>query len=44
MVVDPILRQRISEIFKKFQLNIEVLSHTELDSSAKFIIEGTLEF
>jgi len=44
MVVDPVLRKRISEIYEKFGLNIPVLSHAELDSKANFAIEGTLEF
>jgi len=44
MVVDPILRKRISEIFEKFGFDIAVLSHAELDTKAEFTIEGTLEF
>ncbi len=44
MVVDPVLRKRISEIYEKFGLQIVVLSHAELDSKANFAIEGTLEF
>ena len=44
MVVDPVLRKRISEIYEKFGLTIPVLSHAELDSKANFAIEGTLEF
>lgn len=44
MVVDPVLRKRISEIFEKFGLDIAILSHAELDSRANFAIEGTLEF
>ena len=44
MVVDPVLRKRISEIYEKFGLDIAVLSHAELDSRANFAIEGTLEF
>ncbi|RXJ79551.1 flagellar biosynthesis protein FlhA [Arcobacter sp. F2176] len=44
MVVDPVLRKRISEIYEKFGLEIAVLSHAELDSKANFSIEGTLEF
>jgi flagellar biosynthesis protein FlhA len=44
MVVDPVLRKRISEIYEKFGLAIAVLSHAELDSKANFSIEGTLEF
>ncbi|WP_428026996.1 flagellar biosynthesis protein FlhA [Arcobacter sp.] len=44
MVVDPVLRKRISEIYEKFGLEIAVLSHAELDSKANFSIEGTVEF
>jgi len=44
MVVDPVLRKRISEIYEKFGLDVAVLSHAELDSKANFAIEGTLEF
>ncbi len=44
MVVDPLLRKRISEIYEKFGLQVAVLSHAELDSKANFAIEGTLEF
>jgi flagellar biosynthesis protein FlhA len=44
MVVDPVLRKRISEIYEKFGLDVAVLSHAELDTKAEFSIEGTLEF
>lgn len=44
MVVDPILRKRISEIYEKFGLSVAVLSHAELDSKANFVIEGSLNF
>ncbi len=44
MLVDPLLRKRISEIYEKFGLQVAVLSHAELDSKANFAIEGTLEF
>jgi flagellar biosynthesis protein FlhA len=44
MVVDPVLRKRLSEIFEKFGLQVAVLSHAELDAKANFAIEGTLEF
>jgi flagellar biosynthesis protein FlhA len=44
MVVDPVLRKRISEIFEKFGFDIAVLSHAELDTKAEFSIEGTVEF
>jgi len=44
MVVDPVLRKRVSEIYEKFGFEIAVLSHAELDTKAEFSIEGTLEF
>ena len=44
LVVDPVLRKRVSEIYEKFGLEIAVLSHAELDSKASFSIEGTIEF
>ncbi len=44
MVVDPMLRKRVSEIYEKFGLQVAVLSHAELDSKANFSIEGTLDF
>ena len=44
MVVDPILRKRISEIFEKFGFDLAVLSHAELDTRADFAIDGTVEF
>ena len=44
MVVDPVLRKRVSEIYEKFGLQVAVLSHAELDSKANFAIEGTLDF
>ena len=44
MVVDPILRKRISEIFEKFGFELPVLSQAELDTRADFAIDGTVEF
>ncbi len=44
MVVDPILRKRISEIYEKFGFELAVLSHAELDTRADFAIDGTVEF
>mgnify|MGYP000588967882 FL=1 len=44
MVVDPLLRKRLAEIYEKFGLQVAVLSHAELDAKANFAIEGTLEF
>ncbi len=44
LVIDPVLRKRISEIYEKFGFEIAVLSHAELDTKAEFSIEGTVEF
>ena len=43
LVVDPVLRKRIADIFEKFGFEIPVLSHAELDTKAEFAIEGTVE-
>jgi len=43
MIVDPALRKSLSEIFKKFGLDIVVLSHAEIDPTAKFEVLGTIE-
>ena len=44
LVVDPVLRKRVSEIYEKFGFELAVLSHAELDTKAEFAIEGTIEF
>ncbi len=44
IVVDPLLRKRLVEIYEKFGLEVSVLSHAELDTRANFSIEGTIEF
>jgi len=44
IVVDPLLRKRISEFYERFGLDISVLSAQELDSKANFSIEGNVEF
>ncbi len=36
LIVDPNLRKSIAEIFKKFNLDVVVLSHAEVDANAKF--------
>ena len=43
MIVDPMLRKSLSDIFEKFGLDIVVLSHAEIDSNAKFEVIGTIE-
>ncbi len=43
MIVDPQLRKSLSEIFKKFGLDIVVLSHAEIDPTAKFEVMGSVD-
>lgn len=43
IVVDPLLRKSINDIFEKFNLDVVVLSHAEIDSNAKFEVIGTIE-
>ena len=43
IVVDPLLRKAINDIFEKFNLDVVVLSHAEIDSNAKFEVIGTIE-
>lgn len=43
LVVDPNLRKRLSEIYNKFGIDMPVLSHAELDSSANFSIEASID-
>jgi len=43
IIVDPMLRKSLSDIFEKFGLEIVVLSHAEIDSNAKFEVMGSIE-
>ncbi len=43
LIVDPALRKPLADIFKKFGLDVVVLSHAEIDSSAKFEVLGSIE-
>ncbi|MDD2383752.1 MAG: flagellar biosynthesis protein FlhA [Sulfurospirillaceae bacterium] len=43
IIVDPLLRKALSDIFEKFGLDIVVLSHAEIDSNSKFEVMGTIE-
>ncbi len=43
IVVDPLLRKSLNDIFEKFNLDVVVLSHAEIDSNAKFEVIGTIE-
>ena len=43
IIVDPMLRKALNDIFEKFGLDIVVLSHAEIDSKAKFEVMGSVE-
>ena len=43
IVVDPLLRKSLNDIFEKFNLDVVVLSHAEIDSNAKFEVLGAIE-
>jgi len=43
IIVDPLLRKSLNDIFEKFGLDVVVLSHAEVDSSANFEVLGTIE-
>ncbi|WP_457592643.1 flagellar biosynthesis protein FlhA [Hydrogenimonas sp.] len=43
LIVDPMLRKPLSEIFERFRLDIVVLSHAEIDPDAKFEVLGSVE-
>jgi flagellar biosynthesis protein FlhA len=43
IVVDPLLRKSLNDIFEKFNLDVVVLSHAEIDTNAKFEVVGTIE-
>jgi flagellar biosynthesis protein FlhA len=42
IIVDPKLRRPLAEIYERFNLDIIVLSHAEIDSSAKFEVLGSI--
>ena len=42
VIVDPKLRRPLAEIYERFNLDIIVLSHAEIDSSAKFEVLGSI--
>ena len=43
LIVDPALRKPLADIFKKFNLDIVVLSHAEVDSSAQFEVLSSID-
>ena len=42
VIVDPQLRRSVAEIFERFSLDVVVLSHAEIDSSATFEVLGSI--
>jgi flagellar biosynthesis protein FlhA len=42
IIVDPKLRRPLAEIYERFNLDIVVLSHAEIDSGAKFEVLGSI--
>ncbi|MGM0623143.1 MAG: flagellar biosynthesis protein FlhA [Campylobacterota bacterium] len=43
LIVDPLLRKSMSDIFERFGLEVVTLSHAEIDSSVKFEVLGNIE-
>lgn len=43
IIVDPMLRKSLADIFEKFGLDVVVLSHAEIDSNAKFEVMSNIE-
>lgn len=43
LIVDPYLRKPLTDIYNKFGLDIVVLSHAEIDSTAQFEIVGSVD-
>lgn len=42
IIVDPLLRRPLAEIYERFGLDIVTLSHAEIDSNAKFEVLGSI--
>jgi flagellar biosynthesis protein FlhA len=42
LIVDPMIRKSLAEIFERFGLDVVVLSHSEIDSNAKFEVLGSI--
>jgi flagellar biosynthesis protein FlhA len=43
IIVDPLLRKSLRDIYEKFGLDVIVLSHAEIDPSTPFEVMGSLE-
>jgi flagellar biosynthesis protein FlhA len=42
LIVDPMIRKSLAEIFERFGLDVVVLSHSEIDSNSKFEVLGSI--
>jgi flagellar biosynthesis protein FlhA len=42
LIVDPMIRKSLAEIFERFNLDVVVLAHSEIDSNAKFEVLGSI--
>jgi len=43
LIVDPLLRKPLAEIFERFGLDVVVLSHAEIDQNVNFEVLGSIE-
>ena len=43
LIVDPLLRKSLSDIFERFGLEVVTLSHAEIDATVKFEVLGNIE-
>jgi len=43
IIVDPLLRKSLSDVYEKFGLDVVVLSHAEIDPSTPFEVMGSIE-
>jgi flagellar biosynthesis protein FlhA len=42
LIVDPMIRKSLAEIFERFGLEVVVLAHSEIDANAKFEVLGSI--
>ena len=42
LIVDPMIRKSLADIFERFGLDVVVLAHSEIDSNAKFEVLGSV--
>lgn len=43
IIVDPLLRKQMAEIYERFALDVVVLSHSEIDSAVRFEVLGSIK-